>query len=319
MIPPWLAGGNPPPVPVSSGRVKASFLEKTVNAAAAFTADTVLCERHAGRDGLLQKIDPRFKLPGILALIVSVSLLRSPPVVWGGFLLALILASLSRVGSRFFIGRILPFVFLFGAVLALPSVFNVVTPGEQLWVAAELGKSREIGPFRTPEELAVTRQGLQGAVLFTGRVAASLSLALLLPLTTRWNELLRAFSAFRVPPTFILVLEMAYRYIALLVRTVVEMHEARRSRTVRYLPTGEEQRWVASRIGYLFGKSYRMSREVHDAMLARGFSGEVAALVPRKAGRKDMVFLLMALLFGAALIVLDRVWMASCNTRYFGT
>lgn len=287
--------------------MKAGFLERTINAAAAFTADTLLSDLHAGRDGLLQKIDPRFKLPGILALIVSVSLLRSPLLVWMGVSAAILLAARSRIGLRFFLGRVFSFVLLFGAVVALPSILNVVTPGEPLWVLAELGVSREIGPFRTPAELAVTRQGLQGAVLFTGRVAASISLALLLPLTTRWNELLRAFSAFRVPQAFILVLGMTCRYIALLVRTVAEMHEARKSRTVRYLPTREEQRWVASRMGCLFGKSYRMSLEVHDAMLARGFAGEVTNLAPGKVGKRGIVFLFLTLLTCVLMILLDRI------------
>lgn len=306
MIPPWLAQENPPAGPSAAGPGRASFLEKTINAAAAFAGATVLCDAHAASEGLLQRIDPRCKLPAILVLIVAVSLFRSPPLIWGFFLLALVLAALSGIGPRLFLGRVFPVVLLFGVAVALPAVFNVITPGEPLWVVAELGRSREIGPWRIPAEIAVTRQGLQGAGVFIGRVAASVSLALLLPLTTRWNELLRGFAAFRAPQLFILALAMTYRYLAILVRTVAELHEARMSRTVRYLPTGEEQRWVASRMGYLFGKSYRLSLEVHDAMLARGFAGEVKAVGPRKAGIWDMVWLTLVLLFSVALIVLDR-------------
>ncbi|MCM2359864.1 MAG: cobalt ECF transporter T component CbiQ, partial [Geobacteraceae bacterium] len=269
-------------------------------------AATALADGHAGSTGLLQRLDPRCKLAGILALLVAASLLRSPAIVWGLFFLPLLLACRSGIAPGFFIGRVFPPVLLFGAAVALPAVFNIITPGEPLWVVAELGRSREIGPWRIPAEIAVTRQGLHGAVVFTGRVAASVSLALLLPLTTRWNELLRAFAAFRVPQLFILVLAMTCRYLALLVRSVAELHEARKSRTVRYLPGGAERRWVASRIGYLFGKSYRLSQEVHDAMLARGFAGEVTALEPRRAGKGDFVWLLMVLLFCIALIILDR-------------
>lgn len=307
MIPPWLAQQNPSAGPATAGPGRASFLEKTINAAAAFAGETVLCDAHAGSEGLLQRIDPRFKLPGILALIVAVSLFRSPALIWGFSFLALVLASLSGIGPCSFLGRVFPVVLLFGAAVALPALFNVITPGEPLWVVVELGRSREIGPWRIPAEIAVTRQGLQGAVVFIGRVAASVSLALLLPMTTRWNELLRGFAAFGAPQLFILVLAMTYRYIALLVRTVAELHEARMSRTARYLPTGEEQRWVASRMGYLFGKSYRLSLEVHDAMLARGFAGEAATALPRKAARRDVVFLLLALLLSAAGILLDRI------------
>ena len=63
---------------------------------------------------------------------------------------------------------------------------------------------------------------------------------------------------------------------------------------------------MAARIGYLFGKSYRLSQDVHDAMLARGFSGEVGVLSLPKASRRDFLWLLGALLIAAALVVLDR-------------
>jgi energy-coupling factor transporter transmembrane protein EcfT len=126
-------------------------------------------------------------------------------------------------------------------------------------------------------------------------------------MTTRWNELIRACAALKVPQVFVLVLAMAYRYIALLVRTVAELHEARQSRTVHYLTAGAEQRWVAARIGYLFGKSYRLSQEVHDAMLARGFAGEVISVALPKVSGRDFLLLSGALLIAAALIVLDRI------------
>lgn len=307
MIPPWLAQDNPPAESIPAGPGTAGFLEKTIDAAAAFAGQTLVSDLHAGRAGLLQRIDPRCKVPGILALIIAVSLLRSPWTVWGAFCLAAVLASLSGLAPRFFLGRVFPVVLLFGVAVALPAVCNVITPGEPLWVVAELGRSRQIGPWQIPAELAVTRQGLQGAVLFTGRVAASASLALLLPLTTRWNELLQACAAFRVPQLFVLVLAMTYRYMALLVRTVAELHEARKSRTVRYLPAGVERRWVAARIGFLFGKSYRLSQQVHEAMLARGFAGEITAVEPQRAGKRDLVWLMMVLLFCMTIIVLDRV------------
>ena len=115
MIPSWLAQGNPPCVPGAADSGSASFLEKTIDAVAAFTSLTLLCERHAGRDGLLQRIDPRCKLAAILALIVAVSFLRTPSTVWGVWLAVLILAHLSGIAPPVFLGRVVPFVLLFGA------------------------------------------------------------------------------------------------------------------------------------------------------------------------------------------------------------
>ena len=81
---------------------------------------------------------------------------------------------------------------------------------------------------------------------------------------------------------------------------------ARKSRTVRYLSTGAEQRWVAGRIGYLFRKSFQMSQDVHDAMLSRGFAGEFAALALPRPGYADYLCCLVALVFCCVLLAVDH-------------
>jgi cobalt/nickel transport system permease protein len=306
MIPPWLGRSNPAPAVAGRGSGRACFLEKTIAATTVFAGETFRNDSLAERNGLLQGIEPRCKLAAVLALIVAASLVRSPVVVWGISCLALLLAALSRVGGRLLARRVWLFVILFAGMIALPAAFNVITPGEPLWVVAQLGKSRVIGPYRIPAELAVTRQGLLSAALLVGRVAASVSLAGLLALTTRWDRLLGALPVVRVPQLFILTLAMTYRYLALLVGTAAEMHEARLSRTVRYLSTGDEQRWVATRMGFLFRKSWRLSQDVHAAMLARGFTGEIRTIAPLRVRGRDIAFLAAMLAVCAGVVGVDR-------------
>jgi cobalt/nickel transport system permease protein len=202
--------------------------------------------------------------------------------------------------------RVWFFVPFFAGMIAFPAMFNIITPGEPLWVVAHLGKSRSLGPYHIPSELTVTRQGLLSASLLVGRVAASVSLAALLALTTRWDRLLGALRVVRVPQLFILTLAMTYRYLALLVGTAAEMHEARLSRTVRYLSTADEQRWVAARMGFLFRKSWRMSQEVHAAMLARGFSGEIRTIAVQSVTARDIAFLAAMLAVCGGVLAVER-------------
>ena len=305
MIPPWLTDTDTlTATPPSAG--KQTFLEKTIRDTAAFAEKTIFSDTIARQDGLLQRFHPDCKLPAFLLLIITVSLLKSAGTIWGVYLFTLIPAALSAIRLRFFIKRVWLFIPLFAVLIALPAMFNLIVPGEPLWVVAHLEKARQFGPWQIPADIAITRQGVQAAVIFIGRVAASVSLAVLLTLTTVWNELLQALRVLRVPQIFILILAMTYRYILLLVRTVAELHIARRSRTVRYLPTGLEQGWVASRMGYLFRKSYHLSQEVHNAMLARGFSGEVKGLALRRAFGRDYLLIVAALLLCIVLLVVDR-------------
>lgn len=274
MIPQWLSMDNPA-LPASSGRGAHPFLERTIRGAAVFAAATFLNEDTARRDGFLQRIEPRFKLLAILSLMVCVSLIRSPWTAWGVYILTIPAARLSRVDIPFFLKRVWLVLPLFTAPVVIPAIFNFVIPGEPIWTAAHLGHIRTFGPYQIPAELAVTREGVAFAALFMGRAAASVSLALLISLTTPWNRLLQALNALGAPPLFTMTLAVAYCHIARLIRTVEEMHTARKSRTIRPLPTIQEQGWVASRIGFLFRKSYHMGRDMHDAMISRGFTGEM--------------------------------------------
>jgi cobalt/nickel transport system permease protein len=285
---------------------KKSFVERTIDSTARFFQEAILTEAFAGRAGLLQALDPRVKLCTVLALIVSVSVMKSPAAIWGVYACTLLLAGVSRIPLGFFLKRVWLFVPLFSAVIVVPALFNLVTPGEPLWTALRLSRSYDFGPYHVPETIAITRQGVLTAATFIGRVAASVSLAVLLTLTTRWNTLLRALEALRVPATFILILAMAYRYIALLVTSVQEIHIARKSRTIRYGTTREEQGWVASRIGYLFKKTYALSLEVHKAMLSRGFSGEIRTLASFETRNCDYAWVLFVTFFCALVLFIDR-------------
>ena len=71
---------------------------------------------------------------------------------------------------------------------------------------------------------------------------------------------------------------MTYRYIFLLLHTANGMFLARKSRIVA-AHTGKEQRWwIVSAIGVLMSRSFRMSDDVYQAMLARGFNGQMRTL-----------------------------------------
>ena len=308
MIPDWLANDNiSVPLPTLMQRGRKGFVERTVDGVAAFLRDAILSEAVAKRRGLLQALDPRIKLVTLLALIVGVSVMKFPATIWGMYFFTLLLAVASSVPLWFFVKRVWLFIPIFSAVIVIPALFNVVTPGEPLWTVFHLGRSHDFGLYHIPETIAVTRQGVLTAITFVGRVAASVSLAVLLMLTTRWNDLLRALSVLGIPKIFILTLSMAYRYIILLVNTVQNIHIARKSRTLRYGATSAEQRWVASRMAYLFKRTYLMSQDVHKAMLSRGFSGDIRALSDFRAKKYDFAWCLFVGVFCALALLVDHV------------
>jgi cobalt/nickel transport system permease protein len=139
---------------------------------------------------------------------------------------------------------------------------------------------------------------LTGAVLIILRVGVSVSLAVLLTITSKWGELLKALRVFFVPKIFIMVLEMTYRYIFLLLTVITDMFIARKSRTIGANSLRENRRFVSVGIGNVFGKAYFLSEEIHDAMISRGYTGEAKVVNNFKITPQDIVWIFLVLAVG---------------------
>jgi cobalt/nickel transport system permease protein len=224
---------------------------------------------------------------GILILVVGVSLIHSLPLVYLLCGLTLILAVVSRIATTFFLKRVWLVLPVFVGIIALPATLNIFTPGETVVSIYSLGKAYQLGPYSIPQEIGLTQQGISAALLLVGRVATSMSLVLLLTLTTPWADLLKALRSVRVPQIYVQTLGMALRYLMLLSQAVGEMHVAKKSRTIRLGKTPREQHWIAGQVGALFKRSMQLSIEVHRAMMARGYQGEVRILSVFHLRKKD--------------------------------
>jgi cobalt ECF transporter T component CbiQ len=266
-------------------RKRGSFVEKTLAGGADVLRQAMFSEDVARGGGLLQRLDPRVKVVSLLALLLVAALVRHVPVLLAMYLVTLVLAAASGLPIGFFVKRVWLFIPVFTGVVVLPATFSFVTPGE---VVAPLWHWHG-------HPVGLTRQGLVGAGLIVARVATSVSLVVLLTLTTPWTRLLAALRALAVPRIFILVIGMAYRYLFLLLNSVTDMFQARKARTVAAeVDARAGRRFVASAAGALFGKSYALSEEVHQAMVARGYRGDARTLERFAPG------------------ALDAAWVAAC-------
>lgn len=285
---------------------KANFLDKTLLAVSRVAEQFLFSERFAARDGFLQSLDIRIKLMTFLFILVLISFLHTPLMLWVLYALSLLLAAVSRIPLWFFLKRVWLFVPLFSAAIILPAVLNIITPGEPLWTLVTLKHSYTWGPYTIPAEITVTRQGLRGGILFVSRVAASVSFAVLFTLTHRWAEIFAGLRSLHVPRIFVSTLSMTERYLFVLLRMIQDMYRARKSRTIRRLPAAAERNWIASRIGVTFKKSVELSADIYNAMLSRGFRGEYRSLNRFNAKAIDYLWLATVISLSGMLVLLER-------------
>ena len=244
-------------------RRKKSFVERTIAELSGAMERALYAEELARADGLLQRLDPRVKVAGLLALIVAAALSRQILVILGLFAAALALALLSRVPLRTLATRVWVGALLFTGMLALPAIF--ITPGQAVYRLPLLG-------------WPITAQGLASAAYLVTRVETAATLSLLLILTTPWTHVLKAMRVLRVPVVFVVILGMTFRYIFLLLQTARDMFESRQSRMVGQLEGPDRRRLASASVGVLLSKTLQLSGDVYMAMQSRGFRGEVYTL-----------------------------------------
>jgi len=267
---------------------RGNFLENTVNGLLTAMERAVYADDAISRGGLLQSIDPRVKLAGMVVLIATVNLSGRLSVIAVLLFGAVLLALVSRIPIRYALAPVWISAAIFSGAIAIPALF--LTPGESI--------------LRLPNlDMDITSQGLRSGAFLVLRVETCSTLAMLLAFSTPWTHVLKALRIFRVPVVFVVILGMAFRYILLLMESAREMFESRRSRTVGALGRGGYRRLAISTSGVLLAKSFQLGTDVFLAMQSRGFRGEVYLLDEFKMTTRDWAALTLT-----AAIALVAVW-----------
>ena len=267
-------------------RSRGGFIENTLEGLRTAIERALYAEASAERSGLLQRLDPRVKVAGVLALIVAAALAAKLWLIAAMFALAVAMTFAAGVPVGPVAGRAWLGAFLFSGAIALPALF--LTPGSPL------------------AGMPITVQGARTAGYLVLRAETAATLMMVLAYTTPWTHILKALRIFRVPVVFVVILGMTCRYILLMLETAHEMFESRQSRTVNRLTPAESRRLAVSSSGVLLHKTMQMSGEVYLAMQARGFRGEVYLLDDFRMQARDWCALAAFATVAAASVFLGR-------------
>ena len=270
---------------------KGSFIERTLKQLLNAIEHSLHSEQLSTSEGLLQSLDPRTKVLGLLALIISAALSHRVTVIAALLAIAILLAVLSRVPVGTLVTRVWAGAFLFTGAIAVPAIF--ITAGRTIYTLPLV-------------HWTVTEQGIRSATYLVGRVETAATYSILLILCTPWTHVLKALRVLGVPVVIVVILGMTYRFIFLLTETARDMFESRQSRIVGRLEGRDRRRIAASSAGALLSKSMYLSNEVYLAMRSRGFRGEVYTVDEFNLTAQDVVFLAWSLVAALAAFWLGR-------------
>jgi len=215
----------------------------------------------------IHRLDPRIKILGAVLFILAVTLL--PVGAWPSltifWLATLFMAYSSGLGLGYAVKRsfvALPFAL---AAITLP----LTVPGPAL---------AQLGPFTL---------SLPGTLRFLTIVAKSwvaVQMAVLLTVTTPFPDLLWGLRELHVPRLLISIVSFMYRYMFVLADEALRLRRARAARAAvgEAGKSGGSLLWrgkvAGGMVGNLALRAFERSERIYNAMLARGFKGELITL-----------------------------------------
>src|ERR1051326_1977875 len=240
-------------------------------------------------DSPLRRIDPRWKLAGILVALLGIALLRELPTAGAGLVLALALAAAARMPARWYLWRIAPLgLFVVFFVVSFPLLAHDGVP----WF--------EIGG------LSVSWSGMRSALLIAAQAVALVTLALVVLVSAPLNQALTAAHALRVPGLLIQITLLAYQYLHVLTGEARRLRIALRVRGYRNRMTAHSYRTIAHVAGALLVRGHDRAERVAQAMRCRGFDGRFRCLESFRARWSDVASFAAMVGIVAVLVILDR-------------
>ncbi|MCL6591299.1 MAG: cobalt ECF transporter T component CbiQ [Firmicutes bacterium] len=226
---------------------------------------------------VIHRFDPRVKLVVTFFYIVTVvsfskyDLLGLLPLI----LYPVFLISMAELPLRYLLGRVLmvtPFVFFVG-------IFNPFF---------------DHTPLLHVNGLVITGGWLSFIVLLA-KFGFTVMAALILLATSGINEIGTALLSFRIPRVFVMQLLFMYRYLSVLMEETARSLRAYQLR--RFEGRGIQRKAWGSLVGQLLLRTIDRAQRIYQAMLCRGFHGELHVLQRKKAGTGDVLYLISWLLF----------------------
>lgn len=241
---------------------------------------------HVLGDSVVHRLPAAAKLIGLVVFVVSVALTprRAIPAfaMDAAVLVAVIVTA--RLGLRVVLGRL--------AVIAPFVVVAAVIP-----FVSEGGSRVDVAG------LSLSVDGLWAAWNIVAKATLGAGAGIVVSATTPLPALVSGLGRLRLPPVLVMIVMFMFRYLDVVIEQLQRMRNAMIAR-------GHDPRWlwqvrpIASSAGALFVRSYERGERVHQAMLARGYTGTMPVLDEgRSTRRQQLVAVVPGAIAGAALAI----------------
>jgi cobalt/nickel transport system permease protein len=241
----------------------------------------------AGGDSLIHRLDPRVKIVVVFLFSVVVAVSDRFVVLMWALALSLCIVLVARLPIKELIRRLIPVnMFIVFLWFFLPFTFE----GEPLF---------SVGP------LVGTHEGVLYAARISIKSNAIMVVLIVLVASTSILTLGHAMHELRVPKKIVHLFFFTYRYIHVIHREYLRLVNAMKARGFRPGTNMHTYKTYAYLVGMLLVRSSDRAERVRNAMLCRGFRGNLYSLSTFSMKREDVISLILMLALILALGVLE--------------
>jgi cobalt/nickel transport system permease protein len=205
-------------------------------------------------------------------------------IATGSFILCLKM----RIPVRLIFLRLSQPVFIAAVVLILKFFFT----GEEPLFIFDLYGVKMVG----------YKDGLFEGLRITSRIIGGISLVIMLSFATPFTEFVAALAWLRIPRQFIEIMMFAYRYLFVFLEDATTIYNAQKNR-LGYAGIRKGLHSFGILTGSLVLRGFEQSQKTSEAMVQRGYSGDMPLLKGKPLKRRE-------LLAGAIVVIIGGViWM----------
>ena len=247
----------------------------------------MIAEHFAIGDSFIHRLDPRVKIVVVFLFSVVVAVSTRFAVLVSAIALGVCVTWLANLQTKELLRRLVPInIFIIFLWLFLPFTFE----GKTLF---------SVGP------LVGTHEGVLYATQITIKSNAIVVVLIALVSSTSILTLGHAMHELRVPKKIVHLFFFTYRYIHVIYREYLRLVNAMKARGFRPGTNMHTYKTYAYLVGMLLVRSSDRAERVRNAMLCRGFRGNLYSLSTFSMKREDVIYLILMLGLILALGVLE--------------
>ncbi len=242
----------------------------------------------------LTEMDTRVKLFFVLGTIIIILFSQHPLVPLCAFLLSLVFLLSIGVSAKIIILRLSAPLTVAIMIMFIQTLFYGTTT---ILKCSFLGF-----------HLIGYKEGLWRGLLIFSKVTGAVSMLIFLSMTTPVNKLLNLARRLKIPKVWVEIALLSYRYIFVLAEEAITIRDAQKMR-LGYNKLTTSLRSLGKLAGAVAIRAYDQSISTHEAMVLRGYKGEMPDLTcPEKFKYKDAIASGIVIVIFALLIFLNILW-----------